>query len=409
MELLAPAGNLEKLEAAYRYGADAAYAGVESFSLRARADNFDLADPRAVARVKGGRKLYCALNVYFHEADLARLEERMEAIAAFPFDAFIVSDPGIIPLLRRYVPKAELHLSTQANCVNSEAAKFYRDIGFSRIVLGRELSLDEIAAIRASVPDVELEAFVHGAMCLAYSGRCFLSAWMADRSANRGGCAHSCRWSYRPQDRLYFIEEEKRPGEFYPVLEGENFTSILSSRDIRMIDHLAEMRDAGVDVLKIEGRMKSAYYTAVVTRAYRKQLDHILTGSPGAAETAAFVAELDNVSRRESSTGFYFSREEIEVPTETEYSRDYTFLGTVGAERSPGCYELHLKNRIETGMRVELLGPDVPFIEDDRFELLDEDGAATAAVNHNARGFIRPGVPVEPGYLIRVYRPDAAN
>ncbi len=409
MELLAPAGNLEKLEAAYRYGADAAYAGVESFSLRARADNFDLADPDAVARVKGERKLYCALNVYFHEADLARLEERMEAIAAFPFDAFIVSDPGIIPLLRRHVPEAELHLSTQANCVNSEAAKFYRDIGFSRIVLGRELSLTEIASIRTSVPDVELEAFVHGAMCLAYSGRCFLSAWMADRSANRGGCAHSCRWSYRPQDRLYFIEEEKRPGEFYPVIEGENFTSILSSRDIRMIDHLAEMRDAGVDVLKIEGRMKSAYYTAVVTRAYRKQLDHILTGSPGTAETAAFVAELDKVSRRESSTGFYYGREEIEVPTETEYSRDYTFLGTVGAELSAGCYELHLKNRIETGMRIELLGPDVPFVEDDAFELLDEDGASTAAVNHNACGFIRPGVPVEPGYLIRIHRPDAPN
>ncbi|MFP4565597.1 MAG: peptidase U32 family protein [Spirochaetaceae bacterium] len=409
MELLAPAGNLEKLEAAYRYGADAAYAGVESFSLRARADNFDLDDPHSVARIKGGRKLYCTLNVYFHEADLARLEARMEALAAFPFDAFIVSDPGVIPLLRRHVPKADLHLSTQANCVNSESAKLYRDMGFSRIVLGRELSLAEIALIRASVPDVELEAFVHGAMCLAYSGRCFLSAWMVGRSANRGGCAHSCRWRYRPQDRLYFIEEEKRRGEFYPVIEGENFTSILSSRDIRMIDHLAEMREAGVDVLKIEGRMKSAYYTAVVTRAYRKQLDHILTGSPPADEAAAFVAELDKVSRRESSTGFYFGREEISMPTETEYSRDYTFLGTVGAERSPGTYELRLKNRIEAWMHLEFLGPDLPFIEDRAFELFDEHGVATGAVNHNARGLIRPGVAVQPGYLIRVYRPDAPN
>jgi putative protease len=409
MELLSPAGNIEKLDAAYRYGADAAYAGVESFSLRARADNFDLDDPHAVAAVKAGRKLYCALNVYFHDADLRRLEERIEQIAAFPFDAFIVSDPGVIPLLRRHLPDAALHLSTQANCVNTEAARFYRDIGFSRVVLGRELSLREIEGIRTAVPDLELEAFVHGAMCLAYSGRCFLSAWMTGRSANRGDCAHSCRWHYRTTEGPVGIEERKRPGEHYPVLEGENFTSILSSKDICMIDHLAELRDAGVDVLKIEGRMKSAYYTAVVTRAYRKQLDHLLTGSPSAETAAAFAAELTNVSRREPSTGFYFGRDEIDLPTETEYRRDYTFLGTIGAEITTGLYELRAKNRISRDMELELLGPDVPFLRDRDFELFDADGTPVEVVNHTMNARIRPGVAVERGYMIRVYRPNAPN
>lgn len=401
MELLSPAGNLEKLGAAYRFGADAAYAGVESFSLRARADNFNLDDADTVRRLKGKKRLYCTLNIYFHGEDLRRLEERLEAITAFPFDAFIVSDPGVTPLLRRYAPGAELHLSTQANCVNAEAAKFYRDVGFSRIVLGRELSLAEIGEIRASVPDVELEAFVHGAMCLAYSGRCFLSAWMADRSANRGSCAHSCRWKYRPADLLYYIEEEKRPGEFFPVIEGDHFTSILSSKDIRMIDHLAELRDAGVDVLKIEGRMKSAYYTAIVTRAYRKQLDHVLGGNPSAEEAAAFVAELDTVSRRESSTGFYFGSEDIEVPTEQEYTRDYVFIGTLGEAHAPGVFELLLKNRLEHGMHLEIVSPHVPRLEDSAFELLDNEGNTVAALNHRDGGFIRPSVPAEPGDILR--------
>jgi putative protease len=406
MELLAPAGNLEKLTTAYKYGADAAYVGMDSFSLRTRADNFRLDQADEVARAKGNRKLYCALNIYFHNADLMRLEEHIEALSTFPFDAYIVSDVGVLPLLRRYAPDARLHLSTQANCVNSEAARFYRDLGFSRIILGRELSLSEIADIRNAVPDVELEAFVHGAMCLAYSGRCFLSAWMIGRSANSGDCAHSCRWRYRPQDRLYFIEEEKRPGELYPVIEGDGFTSILSSRDICMIDHLDKLRDVGVDGLKIEGRMKSAYYTAVVTRAYRKQLDHILTGLPSREEASAFTAELAHVSRRETSTGFYFGREEIETPTEREYHRDYTFIGIVGEETVPGTYRLKLKNRVSRDMRLEALGPDVPCVTDEAFELLDEDCMPIEAANHTDRVFIRPSVRLAPGYVVRTtYQP----
>ncbi|MFO8064305.1 MAG: U32 family peptidase C-terminal domain-containing protein [Spirochaetia bacterium] len=457
MELLAPAGNIEKLTAAYQYGADAAYAGIDSFSLRARADNFDLEDAAAVAqlkaapagrtaggaepeapagpggvpatappeaagdagrtggdppqgaRLRGARRLYCALNVYFHDADLARLEERIEALAAFPFDAFIVSDIGVLSLLRRYAPHVQWHLSTQANCVNAEAARFYRDLGFSRIIPGRELSLREIEGIRTAVPEVELEVFVHGAMCLAYSGRCFLSAWMTGRSANRGDCAHSCRWKYRPADRLYFLEEAKRQGEFYPALEGENFTSILSSKDIRMIDHLGELRDAGVDGLKIEGRMKSSYYTAVVTRAYRKQLDHVLHGTPSAEEAADYTAELDHVSRREPSTGFYFSRENVEQPTEREYQRDYTFLGIIGPQAGPNTFELVIKNQIRRGMHLEVLGPDLPSMRDEAFELTDEEGTTIDRANHGTRAFIRPGVPVAPGYMLRTYRPDAPN
>lgn len=409
MELLSPAGNIEKLEAAYRYGADAAYVGIGSFSLRARADNFSIEDAPRVSASKNERRLYCALNIYFHDADLARLEEQVEALADFPFDAFIVSDLGVVPLLRRYAPHAKLHLSTQANCTNAEAARFYRDLGFSRIILGRELSLAEIAEIRTAVPEVELEAFVHGAMCLAYSGRCFLSAWMTGRSANGGDCAHSCRWQYRPADRVYYLEEEQRPGRLYPVLETDTFTSILSSKDIRMIDHLDALREAGVDGLKIEGRMKSAYYTAVVTRAYRKQLDSMLYGTPSAEEAAAYAAELDKVSRREPSTGFYFGSAEVERPTESEYRRDYTFVGILGEEVEAGLYRLHLKNRIAHGMSLELIGPDLPWAPLRELRLFDEEGRPVETANHTDRVLLRPGIPAAEGHMIRAYRPNAPN
>ncbi|TVR34082.1 MAG: U32 family peptidase [Spirochaetaceae bacterium] len=284
MELLSPAGNSEKLRWAYLWGADAAYIGLHGFSLRSRADNFGLQEFAELKRIKAGRRLYCALNIYFFDHDIAALERALEQVDHGIFDAFIVSDLGILPTLRRRFPDTELHLSTQANCVNSEAARFYRDLGFSRVVPGRELSLAQIAAIKNTVPDLQLEVFAHGAMCLAYSGRCFLSRWMSDRSANQGDCAHSCRWNYRLGVDPLVLEEQQRPGEYYPIIEADDFTEILSSRDLCMIDHLAPLRDAGVDSLKIEGRMKSVYYTAVVTRAYRAALDALSAPDPRALE-----------------------------------------------------------------------------------------------------------------------------
>ena len=269
MELLSPAGSIEKLFYAYEYGADAAYIGLKNFSLRAKADNFNTDEYNVVKKIKKNKKLYAALNIYFHDSDIKLLEQEIEYISLYPIDAFIISDLGILPLLQKHFPGKEFHLSTQANCVNSNSAKLYRDMGFSRIIPGRELSLKEIETIKNSVENLEIEVFAHGAMCLAYSGRCFLSKYLAGRSANKGDCTHSCRWQYR------VLEESERKGEFFPVIEGENFTSILSSKDICMIDHLQDLKNAGVDSLKIEGRMKSVYYTAVITRAYRKALDSL--------------------------------------------------------------------------------------------------------------------------------------
>ena len=215
MELLAPAGDLEKLETVYTYGADAAYIGLAGFSLRRRADDVDPArTAEQLRRIKGSRRLYGALNIYFHNADLRRLEEEIESVAALPLDALIVSDIGVVPVVRRHLPDLELHLSTQANCLNTEAARLYRDLGFSRIIPAREMSLRDLAELKETLPDLQIEAFVHGAMCLAYSGRCLLSAWQAGRSGNKGDCAHSCRWNYR-----HAIEEAQRPGEYLPVEE----------------------------------------------------------------------------------------------------------------------------------------------------------------------------------------------
>jgi len=398
MELLSPAGNFEKLDYAYRYGADAVYIGIKDFSLRTKADNFHDDEFDKLRLLKDGRKLYCALNIYFHNNDLHRLEQEIDYIARYPFDAFIVSDLGILPLLKRRLPNAKLHLSTQANCVNAEAALIYRDLGFSRIILGRETTLEEIAEIRARSGNpgdggIELEVFVHGAMCLAYSGRCFLSAWMAGRSGNQGVCAHACRWKYR------VLEEKERPGEYFPIFENDDYTTILSSRDLCMIDHLEEIRDAGVDSVKIEGRMKSLYYTAVVTRAYRKHLDaldgKIISNLP------TYREDLFRVSHREYCTGFFFGREEVERPTEAAYQEHHVFLGTLGAETAPGIFSVDVRNTIESGDRIEFVGPDVPFLLDDAFVLLDEGLRSIDRADHGKVVFLKTKLPVEQGFILR--------
>ena len=426
MELLSPAGNIEKLHYAYLYGADAAYIGIRSFSLRARADNFHSEEWKEIARIKGDRKLYGAMNIFFHNDDLKSLEAQSEYIAQYPFDAFIVSDLGAYNVLRRNFPDKRYHLSTQANCINLEAAKLYRDLGFSRVILGRETTLDDIAHIKAAVPDLELETFVHGAMCLAYSGRCFLSSYMADRSANQGDCTHSCRWLYR------VLEEKQRPGEYYPVVESEEgFTTILSSKDLCMFDYLDQLQAAGVDSVKIEGRMKSLYYTAVVTRSYRKALDYLVDReaggdsgrAAGAPKTAAALPaeaapstsfnpahieelrpyrdELYKISRREYSTGFYFGKRNADETTSGSYVREYEFLGTIGASAGEGAYNLNVKNQIRADRELEYIGPDLLFERDSSYQLYDAQRAPVEQADHGKEYFIRPSVAVQPGYIIR--------
>lgn len=393
MELLSPAGNIEKLYYAYEYGADAAYIGIKNFSLRAKADNFSSDEYEAIRRVKGDKKLYTALNIYFHDSDIRALEEESEYIHKYPLDGFIVSDIGILGFLKKNFPGKELHLSTQANCVNTEAAKMYRDIGIKRIVLGRELSLKEIEAIKNNVPDLEIEVFAHGAMCLAYSGRCFLSKYLADRSANQGDCAHSCRWQYR------VLEESERQGEYFPVVQGENFTSILSSKDLCMIDHLKELKDAGVDSIKIEGRMKSIYYTAVITRAYRKQLDYIEGVSQ--EDPKPYVDEIFKVSHREFSTGFYYGKDEIEMPTFKSYMSQAQFLGSVEAPVGENLYQLDVKNQIQETDHIEYIGPDLLYLPDSGFTLLDAEYNQVPKTDHGKIAYIRTDKKLKKGYIIR--------
>jgi len=397
MELLAPAGNLEKLEFAYLYGADAAYMGIRDFSLRAKADNIGEKEYGKAEKLKGLHKLYGALNIVFHNSDLKKLDILLEDIPPACFDAFIISDLGILTRLKKRFPHIPLHLSTQANCTNSEAAKMFRDLGFSRVILGRETSLQEIEEIKRDVPELELEVFVHGAMCLAYSGRCYLSSYMAGRSANRGECSHPCRWNYR------VLEEQERPGEYYPAIEGDNFTTILSSRDLCMIDYIDQLAQTGVDALKIEGRMKSVYYTAVVTRAYRRAIDAVGKGSAG--NLHMWKQELYKVSHREFTTGFYFSRDEADGTTSVDYTRSHIFLGTIGEALDDATFELYVKNQIRSGDTIEYIGPDILYAADDNFRLYDSEGNMIEKADHGKYYRIHPGVPVLKGYILRKKTP----
>lgn len=344
MELLSPAGNVEKLYYAYAYGADAAYIGLKKFSLRVKADNFYDDEYKRVHELKErfpGKKLHCALNISFHNADIDNFISNLDYFKKYPIDAFIIQDIGLVSILQTHFPNAALHLSTQASCVNREAVKMYRSMGFSRIVLGREITLKEIREIKDAVPEMELEAFCHGAMCIAYAGRCIMSAYLTGRSAQSGACSHSCRWDYDvladsskvkelSQSGALVLREKKRAGEFYPVFEGDDFTAVLSSKDLRMIEHLKDMRDSGLDSIKIEGRMKSVYYVALVTRAYRKALD-VLDGKISDEEARPFVEELENVSHRESGTGFYYNRSDADVTVSGATDSRYVLSAEVDA------------------------------------------------------------------------------
>ncbi|NLZ77159.1 MAG: U32 family peptidase [Spirochaetales bacterium] len=397
VELLSPAGNLEKLRSALEYGADAAYLGFSPFSLRTNAGNFTEADlPEVIAlKEKTGKKLYCTVNMLFDQNRMALLEERMPEIKKWPFDGFIVSDLGVVPLLRRHLgDDVELHLSTQASCTNSESARFYHRLGFKRIILGREASLDDIRAIRDRNPDLELEVFVHGAMCMAYSGRCLLSAHLAGRSGNRGDCSHSCRWNYR-----LALEEKEREGTFYPIEEYEDYTTILSSKDLCMIDHLDELVDAGVSALKIEGRMKSSYYVAVVTRAYRKALDK----DP---RWERYREDLFDVSHREYSTGFFFGSGAVDPTkgssiTGKEYLKRTLFCGFIRERVADDLYRLELKNSIKAEHRLTIIAPDLPDFPLTGFTLLDENLKEIPRGDHGRLCYLRTGLPVREGYMIR--------
>lgn len=402
VELLSPAGNLEKLKVAYAYGADAAYMGFTDFSLRANAQNFserDFAEVRLLKK-QTGKKLYCTMNILFGESDLTKLKSQIEQIRQWPFDAFIISDIGLVPILKEaFGDSVELHLSTQASCLNSSSALMYHQMGFSRVILGRETSLSDIRAIKAAVPSLQLETFVHGAMCMAYSGRCLLSSHLTGRSANQGDCSHTCRWNYR-------LEEEQRPGVYYPITEENGYTTILSSKDLCMIDHVQELLDAGIDSLKIEGRMKSSYYVAVVTRAYRKAIDAVGTDD---TTWRAYRDDLMNISHREYSTGFFFGKgpvdpekgTSIDKSTETGYVQQYLFCGFIDEQVKPGVFRLDLRNQVREGQSLEYIGNDILYIEDTTFNLLDENFQPITQADHGKIQYLVTDKPLNKGYIIR--------
>ena len=351
-ELLAPAGDPERLRAALRFGADAAYVGGPMLQLRAGSAGFSMDGLAEAVRLAHDRdrRLYVAVNAFADDSDIAAAGDYARALLDLGVDGAIISDLGLISEFRRRAPELPVHVSTQANCLNASAARVYHDLGVKRIVLGREMTLDQIRALRDNIPDgLELEAFVHGAMCMSYSGRCMISAYLTGRSANKGACTQSCRWSYH-------LMEETRPGEYFPVEEDERGTTILSSFDLNCLEFLDQLMDAGVTSFKLEGRMKSPYYVATVTNAYRKRIDAILGGMASPAHTAMLLRELDCASHRPYASGFYFGEMKRHVPAEGPYLQDAMFVGTVTGAAN-GRVTVELRNRIQAGDRLELLSP----------------------------------------------------
>lgn len=350
-ELLAPAGDFEKLKTALHYGADAVYLGDSRFSLRGKAGNFQEEKlSEAVAYVHNhGKKAYVTTNIFPHNRDLREIEEHFDLLSAVRPDAVILSDPGVFSLCRKNSPEIDIHISTQANITNAEAAGFWQDLGAKRLILSRELTVEEIRQIRQKV-SVELEVFVHGSVCLSYSGRCYISSFLASRSANTGECTNSCRWNYA-------LMEEKRPGEYFPVFEDERGTYILSSKDLCMIQHLPVLAEAGVDSFKIEGRMKGINYVAGVTKVYREAIDQIAEGHAYQVNPR-WLRELSMFSSRGYTTGLFFGKqpdEDYNFDGES-YRMSHEFVGII-LEKKGGLAKIALRNRLDRGDAVEYLSP----------------------------------------------------
>ncbi|MBM6722177.1 peptidase U32 family protein [Pseudoflavonifractor phocaeensis] len=366
IELLSPAGDMERLKMSLAYGTDAVYLAGNDFGMRAFAGNFtpDEMGQAVTLCHSYGASVHVTCNTMPRNDEVARLPEWLEYLQDLGVDAVILADVGVLSLLKRYAPRVKAHISTQASISNYQAASAWYDLGASRVILARELSLEEITELRAKTPrELEIEAFVHGAMCVSYSGRCLLSNYMTGRDANRGACAQPCRYKYA-------LVEEKRPGEYFPIGEDEGGAFILNSRDMCMIDHIPELMAAGLDSLKIEGRAKSAYYAAIVTAAYRHAIDAAAAGKP---LEPVWREEVEKVSHRHYSTGFYFGQPG-QYTADARYIRDWQVVAVVTACDAAGNATLSLRNKFSTGDELELVGPDVaatPFVAG---EMTDADG-----------------------------------
>lgn len=356
-ELLVPASSLEVLKTAVIFGADAVYIGGEAFGLRAKAKNFSLEEMRAgiLFAHERGVKVYVTANILAHNRDLPGAYDYFRELKEIRPDALIISDPGMFRIAREICPEIDIHISTQANNTNYLTYRFWREQGATRVVSARELSLEEIREIRANIPDdMEIETFIHGAMCISYSGRCLLSNYFTGRDANQGACTHPCRWKYA-------VVEEKRPGEYLPVYENERGTYIFNSRDLCMVEHIPELLSAGIDSFKIEGRMKTALYVAAVARTYRRAIDDYME-SPEKyqANMEWYRAEIAKCTYRLFTTGFFFTKptEEMQIYDNNTYRKEYTYLGICEETDARGCVKIEQRNKFSVGESIEVMKPD---------------------------------------------------
>jgi putative protease len=395
-ELLAPAGNMEKLRIAIHYGADAVYLGGQAYSLRNLADNFtptQLAEAVDYAH-HHNVKTYLTINIYPDNHDIAELYRHLDAMAAIPFDAYIAADPGVIAMIREVSPERAIHLSTQANTTNWKSVQFWEQQGIRRINLAREMPLDGIREVRERTT-VELEVFAHGAMCISYSGRCLLSSVMADRHANKGECAHPCRWSYA-------LVEETRPGEYFPVLEDDRGTFIFNSKDLCLVQYLPELVGCGVDALKIEGRMKGIYYLAATVRVYREALDRYCADPEGYRFQAEWLDELRKISHRGYTTGFFLGPpKELDHEYHSRYIRSYDFVGIVDETLPDGSTIVGVRNRLEKGDILDVIGRGMTCNTMVLAEMGDEEGAPLSIAHPNSRIRLQLPFPAEKHDLIR--------
>lgn len=380
-ELLIPASSLEVLKTAVIFGADAVYIGGEAYGLRAKAKNFSMEDMEEGIRFahQHGVKVYVTANILAHNADLEGFEEYLKELKKIGPDALIIADPGIFSMAKRICPEIERHISTQANNTNYETYRFWWELGAKRVVSARELSLEEIRTIRDNIPEeMEIESFVHGAMCISYSGRCLLSNYFTGRDANQGACTHPCRWKYA-------VVEETRPGEYMPVEENERGTFIFNSKDLCMIEHIPDLINAGIDSLKIEGRMKTALYVATVARTYRKAIDDYQK------DPALYQANMDwyrnqisNCTYRQFTTGFFYGKpdHESQIYDSNTYVKEYTYLGIIGGQREDGLYCIEQRNKFTVGEEIEIMKPDGRNVIVTVRAICDDDGNAMESAPH---------------------------
>lgn len=407
-ELLAPAGNMEKMKIALHYGADAVYMGGHAFGLRAMSDNFSTPEMAQAIDFchKRNRKAYLTINSYPRNESLQHLEDYLKEMSTLPFDAYIVADPGVLDLVRTISPERDLHLSTQANTINWRSAAFWQKQGIRRINLAREMTLANIRESVTRVPEMEFEVFVHGALCISYSGRCLISSMLTGRDANQGACTHPCRWNYH-------LVEESRPGEYFPVVEDENGTFIFNSRDLCLLEHIPALAESGVASLKIEGRMKGINYVASVLRVYRQALDEYYDDPAGWRCRPEWMDELSKLSHRGYTTGFLLGEpRDVGQEYHSAYIRSHEFVGLVEEVRADGSVVIEARNRIQVGDELEFIGREMnaSLLRVETLNLLDAKGRVESAVsvNPNQRIVMTPPFPVEAFNLIRRRKGGAA-